>query len=149
MPRNTFMPYFWLSMNPWPFSGSHECPRRTSCPAWRMAFMTASSAPACAGQHIWLAERRRSPLAIRITGSGISHIVTYPLNFNDIHELAAASPDPTHLQNSIAPESGARLDSGGLRGRQPRRQHRDRPNGQSRNGERERVVRLNSKQQTL
>ncbi len=25
----------------------------------------------CAGQHFWLAESRRSPLATRITGSGI------------------------------------------------------------------------------
>src|SRR5947199_4546217 len=33
-----------------------------------MAPMTASSTRACAGQHFWLAESRRSPLATRMTG---------------------------------------------------------------------------------
>ncbi len=67
--RKTSIPRFWLSMKPWPFWGSQACPRRTSRPSRRMAFMTASSTRACAGQHIWLAARRRSPLAITITVS--------------------------------------------------------------------------------
>src|SRR5476651_2213146 len=41
-----------------------------------MALVTASSTPACAGQHFWLAARRKSPLAMIITVSGMFHIVT-------------------------------------------------------------------------
>jgi hypothetical protein len=44
-----------------------------------MAAMTASSARNCAGQHILLAESRKSPLATTITGSGMSDILPSPL----------------------------------------------------------------------
>src|SRR5260370_22668751 len=40
-----------------------------------MAAMTDSSTRDCAGQHFWFAESRRSPLATRMTGSGILHIL--------------------------------------------------------------------------
>ena len=74
--RKTSMPCFWLSMKPCPFAASKGCPRRTSRPSRRMASMTASSTRACAGQHTWFAESRRSPLATTITVSGMFHILT-------------------------------------------------------------------------
>src|SRR5260370_42526931 len=40
-----------------------------------MAAMADSSTRDCAGQHFWFAESRRSPLATRMRGSGILHIL--------------------------------------------------------------------------
>jgi precorrin-6x reductase len=54
-------------MKPCCFAGSNGWPRFTSNPKPFTAFVTAASTEACAGQHTRLAERRRSPLAIRTT----------------------------------------------------------------------------------
>ena len=62
------MPYFWLSINPCCFfTGSYGCPRLTVAPSLWTAAMTWASIAAWASWHFWLADRRRSPLAIKMT----------------------------------------------------------------------------------
>src|SRR5437867_11476415 len=53
----------------------------------------------------------------------------------------------SNFQDSVTPESGRRLDFGGLRGGEQRPEDRDRRDCQGRTGERERIIRLNSKEQ--
>src|SRR5690349_8795361 len=58
-----------------------------------MASITASSALAWAGQHLWLAERRRSPLAITITVSGIEEILLHR-EWNESSRTGAEDRNP-------------------------------------------------------
>ena len=115
IPRNTSMPCFWLSMNPCPSPGRRRARARLRGLRGGWPCMTASSACACAGQHLWLADRRRSPFAIMITVSGM-------LSHSDMRRAASSASQLRIFSDKRSPRTHLR------RGRQPLPPTRERRN---------------------